>query len=567
MDATHGSPTESEVRERMRRFAALRAALRTLSRAVHPSELRLASEQGQELLILLKTLAGQVAEGAGAEAPADVARADELLDQLSARIRELVGQLEIPQLRATLLVAQESSEVQGLIDVLLEGDLGDDKNLRTLEYLCTTLCSEERNGRRMIVAKVGELLPRLREFARSLGDMGEQALFAERLLSEARTQLARGEDVGAIRDRVRRYKDELGSRVLHPTILEAVIAYNVALSNEVSGIVEDMRSIDRFAEELFDRARAGGEAAATRVAPPESARRDGFDVLASRGFTRLLGSLRGRLIGEPATDELAGGVVGAYRLEGLSSIEIEAFESQEEDHATCLTRLAVAVGLTVHHRADVELALRRLGIDADLVEGAGVDQLMEEMTAVAKKLFADSRYEDAFRLSEVKTRNLVPISAQRSRPPVAEPAGSSAGPLPWHSRLARVLRLDGGRPGGQVWAVGALLATLALLTLWHPWGGDLRILKAEELSQLSPFLDSGYRHEVVGSVVFSGTLNAAWDYLGTPERVTVAREIGERFEARGVERVVLIDRLKRTQVRYADGALIEARPRPTVLPE
>jgi hypothetical protein len=221
METCASAPTAAEIHRLARRFASLRAAQRALSASAHPSELERAVEQGRELLILLQDLSIRAVSADDEPAPgeqserdrAELRQVDQKLDEISQRIRELLDDPQVWQLRADLptLAAEHPEEVRGLIDAILEGEVGRDKSLRLLEYLVTLLCSENREGRRAMVRQPGEAAPQLRELAEALLDESDpECLVAEQRFSAAALNLCQEQDVGETRDRIRRYKEELG---------------------------------------------------------------------------------------------------------------------------------------------------------------------------------------------------------------------------------------------------------------------------------------------------------------------------------------------------------------------
>lgn len=541
--------TTSEIRKRVRRFASLRAAQRALNRSLHPSELALANQLGRQILIELQALSDRAAqakrsprtEDEKAQDRNDLNRVDLLLHDISLRTRELLHGLEIAHLRSTvpLLAAQYPDEIRGLIDLLLEGDLEDDKNLRMLEYLITVASSEEHEGRRVLMHEPSEASPRLREIAMQQIQSGDaEYLVAEKTFGTL-GMAHEDADIGAIRDRIRRYKESLGSLILHPRILSAAIAYNVSMWNQVAGLVQGGRSIDCLADDLFGIEPGEEDPEATAPPPPPAA--DTRDVLASKGFNRIVSALGERLGRRPVSDDLAKSAIAAYELDALDDGEREAFE--REDEIALLTRRAVALGLTLRHEAQVNDVLHALRVDAAQLRTLGVERIKREMSELARELFAQGRHDEAFRLSEIKTRNL-PALAAASAGGASQAAGRGQGGL-FHT--------DWGLPAGQAWVVLLLLMLPLIAALVWSTGRGVSLIPAEDLSQISPFLESGYHAQRGEHAEFVGRLNRGWDYLGRPERLRVTAEIGLAFKSRGIQHVVLQDRWEIVQARYENG--------------
>lgn len=550
----------AEVRRRTERFASLRAAQRALGRAVHPRDLARANEQARELVIKLQELSARVRGGDGAEVEAEaLAGIDALLDETSHRLYEILDRLEISALRSSIppLLAEHPDDVRGLVDVLAEGALAEDDDLRKLEYLVTMLCAEDRGGRRVVAHEPMEVSAGLRRASRERGGDEEVALERERRLGDALAQLLHGSaDLGSLRDEMRKLKQEMGQGLLHPRVFAAAVAYNVAMSNQVTGLVDGSRSIDHLAVDLLT-----AESPAAHGAPVLAP----GDVLGSAAFGSLVAAFRARVGGSPGGSPELQRVVEACPLEGLVPMELEAFEPGEEGQLARLTRCAVVVGLLCRNLEAVDAPLRALGVDPDLLASEGVAAVVHEMTALARKLFADSDYDAAFRVSEIKTRNLARLGGG---PAAAPGAAQDARPHGIDAPVSAPMHPPEHLPGGFSLSTRQLLlgslAVVALLGafLWLPSGWSGAIYSEKELARISPFLESGYRSEQEGVPVFVGRLHPTWDRLGSPERREVASEIGRSFEARGVPGVMLSDSLRRRQAEWRDGKLVFLAPRP-----
>ena len=553
----------AEVRRRAERFASLRAAQRALSRAVHPRELAESNQQARQLVIRLQELSARVRQSVEQTLDHEaLAGIDAMLDEASHRLLAVIDRIDIAALRSSIppLLAEHPDDVRGLVDVLAEGELSNDEDLRKLEYLVTMLCTEERNGRRVLVREPAAASARLRQAAQERGGSESDADEVERRLGDAIAKLLRGTaDVGGIRDEMRQLKEQIGSGLLHPRVLTAAIAYNVAMSNQVAGLVDGSRSIDRLAEDLLSGTDSDA-AAATSSTPTVTA----MDPLGSASFETLVQAFRGRVTGGEGGPLEARRIVDSCSLDGLAPAELESFEPDENDDTARLTRSAVVLGLVCRNLEAVDAPLRALGIDPDLLANDSVARVADEMTGLARKLFADSEYDAAFHVSEIKTRNLAKLAS--STQGSGRSGGAAAQSSARVAAAAPMVQPDvAGSSGISVrqlllgaLAVAGLLAAIS----WLPsgWGGA--IYATEDLARVSPFLESGYRDEQAGQLVFVGRLHPSWDYLGTPERREVAELIGRGFESGGVPAVTLSDTMRRRQVEWLDGTLSFLAPRP-----
>jgi len=538
----------AELRVRVRRFASLRAAQRALGTAVHPSELERANQLGRAALIDLERLRVEAEEQGQSLAPVALAQVDGRLDDIASHARATLARLDVPALRNALtdLAGENLVEAQGLIDLLIEPGVPDGDGLRTLEYLVTLASTEERHGRRVVVREVSGLSARLRDFSQTLTDdpTGE-ALEAERLFSSASVALHSENDLGGVRDRMRALKEELGAKIFHPRVLAAAVSYNVAMWNRVADLVEGSRSIDLLATDLLvTEASAGAPDAVGEAADPPRAPST-TEVLDTRGFGRLVAAVGARLRGGSSDDTAADRCAVAASREGLRPGEVEVFDqSADTDPAALLARSAIVVGLVLRYAAALEAPLAELDLDPETLRQAA-PALAEEMAALSRKLFDADHHDEAFLLSEVRSRHLAGRLA-------SEVAGGFAAPK--HPRVGgRVSEwLPGVKPG--MVAALAVLFVLALVVslLWSP-GRRADAYTAEQLAAISPFLESGYRNELGETQEFIGRLTPAWDYLKADQRQRVTAEIGVAMAERGVVGVVLKDRWNRVHARYARG--------------
>jgi hypothetical protein len=410
-----------------------------------------------------------------------------------------------------------------------------------------------------VVHEPCEVTHRLREIARQrLASASAEDLIAEKTFSSASNMLHAQDDLGLLRDRVRRYKEAIGARILHPTTLAAAVTYNVAMWNQVSDLIEVSRCIDHLADELLgihgaeDAGEPEREPAAGTEAPGARA------LLASPAFARLEAAIRSRLGGAMVSDAAAERVAAACRFDGLLPAEAAAFSADAGDEAACLVRRAVVLGRVLREGPALGAPLRALGLDPDLLVGACASELRAEMTALARRLFAESSYDEAFRLSESKTRNLAALPAADD----AARAGRAAMPR----ARGGAPGLDLGLPSGLAWVLLLLLGLPLLAALLWSSGPRVSMLSSSDLDRLSPFLRSGHRSVLGERTEFVGVLGPAWDYLEPRQRLRVTAEIGGALRERGVDDVVLVDRFERVQARYENGPVLEDAGRAALRP-
>ncbi len=540
------------MQQRSKRFASLRAAQRALSSLTHPRELERSIEQGRELLVALQSLSNRATEasddanaGWTAGDRATLANADGLLDQLSTAIRAVLDEHPISQLRPALQLqaSQHPGEILGVVEVMLEGDIESNKNLRLIEYLMTRLCSAVQDETTSVTRDPGDVAPNLARLAEALwGPDDAECAAAEVTIRGATAKVLRAESVGQVRDSIRDFKRNLRTRVLHPKVLSAVIHYNVAMSNRVAGLMKGSRSIDFLAADLL-------------IADAESgSSSESNSLFDSKAFARLSSALRARILGTGCEDDLATRVAARFDVGGITPEEIEAFSTDSDGHAEGLIRAAVTLGLIVRNQSKIEAELTEVGIDAVIIRSVWARELAREMTAVARKILAEARYSEASRLSEIRARNLAfPAAADEPRRAVRAP--SDPPEMATASMAGGTTASAGGDPGLMRLATLAAAVLLFGIALWSISStGD--VWSHEKLAAVSNHIESGYVSQRGDSARFIGTLGISWDALDPAARRQEAAKMGSALEAQRIDRGVLIDRRDRVLVRIHEGTVV-----------
>jgi hypothetical protein len=537
-----GGARAEDVQERSRRFASLRAAQRALADTLHPHELQRTVERGRAVLVSLQSLSLRIREAGNEPLPAmhELDAIDSDLDDISARIREILDRVTISELRASLplLSSEQPETVRGLIDVVLEGDSENEKSLRLLEYLVTLLSCEERGRRRVVTRQPLDVAPSLRTISdRILDETDSAVVAAEKIFERASEALPEDEEFGVLRDRVRRYKQELGVRILQPRVLAAAVAYNVAMWNRLSDVIEGSQTLDRLAEDLLE---------LEDDAPDPT-----HSIFDSAGFARVVHALRMRLAGVPSADAPGANLVAGFELGSLSPVELEFFEVAEEDHAASLVCYAVSLGLCVRSRPRIDAALEALGIEVEILGNQWLREMAREMMATARKLLAEGHYVEASRLLDLKTDHL---GLQPAGPDRGSELSAPGVPIEVDSGPRR-----SGPTGFRIafWLLGLGTGVLLAAALLEPPEAELRPYTSTELGELSPLLHSGQRDSRNGRTRFVGVLKPSWQDLDTRARNAMATSVGGLLLEHGVEGVVLVDDLDRIQARVESGTVIE----------
>lgn len=534
--------TESEIQVRSRRYAALRSAQRILGESLHPAELQRLLDQGRSVRARLQALQAQ-AEGGPAD-PSGLQQVDRLLDRLSAETRGMLHRLAPTEGRQLLrrLAQDQPDLLRVLTEILLAGDLEADADLRMLEFLVTLLCCDHEGRKKQVVRSPLEAVPALQSAGVDPGDLSTElaaVAAAEEAFAAATAELARHDDVGEIRDRIRQYKRELGARILHPRVLAAAVAYNVAMANHVDGLLRDGRLREELSRDLL------------ALGPDASADPSG-SLFDSEGFQRLVAALTSRVHGEPGPDAPARGLVAGCDPAQLSAGEREAFDAPEEESNARLVRAAVALGLALTGVERADPALVELGMEPGRVSMAWRGELWRAMTAAAQELLADGRYAEAQRLAGVRARHLGEHRASLSPARPVRPRGVAA---PLSARLDAVPVTS---PLLRQTVLGlAVVALLLLLAFWQFPSREARMLETDRLVALSPLLEQAYTSAGDGGVQrFVGTVGAGWERLPDAERQRAVAELGARVEAMGIRSVILVDERNQIQGRYQDGEAV-----------
>jgi hypothetical protein len=267
-----GEPA-TEVQARVRRFALLRAAQRSLIEVAPPQQLGGALDLGRRLFRLLRSISGENAGSEVIDFAETLRGADALLAELAGRIHDALKATPTRALCNALapLATREPGTVRSLAAVILEGDLEADPPLRLLEYIVTALACEGPPGERKVVREPLDALPSLADVELPAAHDADPAIDeAEQIFGRAVLRIDES-DPGATRDRIRDYKRRLGARILHPTAMAAAVAYNAAMGNRLERLIKGHRALDAFADTLLGPItadEAGATLAAIRAAAP-----------------------------------------------------------------------------------------------------------------------------------------------------------------------------------------------------------------------------------------------------------------------------------------------------------
>lgn len=258
------TPDPKDLASRITRYSNLRAAERAVAPTVRSRSGLPSYHVGRGLLEDLQALRAALLDGDALHRDnpiaAQLSGVDGDLDDFSASLCKVIEATPMVQFRATLpgTVEQAREEAEALLDLCLEPGRPGAWPRALIDYVTTLLAvSNTERGTKVIQCDPCEVTARLaalsREQARQSSGELERACKA---LRDAAIELLSHDDLEPTIRRMRDLKDELGDAMLHPEVLRAVVAYNVATHNRLLEILSAAREFDRAADEALESLRA-----------------------------------------------------------------------------------------------------------------------------------------------------------------------------------------------------------------------------------------------------------------------------------------------------------------------
>ncbi|MCG8589966.1 MAG: hypothetical protein MJE66_11815 [Proteobacteria bacterium] len=336
---------------------------------------------------------------------------DATLAQFSADLIECLDQIPLAQLRATLPTVAEyhREEVLALLDLCLEGPTGDGSfdhhpRLAVVDYLVTLLATRETRDLRVLRCDPCRVTPLVAQWceARQLLASDPEMTEIEQALRAAVAEIAEVSNVEPVVRRMRALKLQLGARLFVPTILRAVVDYNVAVGNRGQELMDQTRHEDAVMERA-SRALEAIQRQHTRT--PDAARRI-RSVFESPGVAALEDAISTRLQGAEPEPGLAAKVAATVDVSGLEDEELRAFTETPEEGASMLVRAAIVVGLALRDLPALQDKLHRLEIDVDALSEAWVHELNSALGGAVRTLAAAGNQREAEQLARTQARFL-----------------------------------------------------------------------------------------------------------------------------------------------------------------
>jgi hypothetical protein len=560
-----------DVRARLRRYAALRAAVRAISPAFPPDTSLELQERVQELSGRLRSAAsagGPSPDAGQASLRLELDRIEEEWDGFARDLIARISELPLSQIRATLPGVRESNpdELLALLDLWIadEETLADRWTL--LDYMVTLAATETHSGRKRITGDPTALTAAFQALCTRTGEAAERTDDLVRGFQGAWQKVRKGEALGPIRKELRDLKASAVSQLLAPDVLRAIVSCNVALWNRL----EELTEVDRT---LADAERRGlGAAKAAEAEPPPAVRASGASVFDCEPIHALEAALQRRLRGEAGGSDAASQLLDRLDVSGLSRFEEMAFTSWADGNGPRAVRAAAVVGLLIRDPRAMAAQLAKLGIGTGKLRETWIPELAAELLGATEECLASRmRADEALRLAEVRTRFLRTASEQSlwsEEPEPARPAETPAKPRPRERpaptpRRAPKAEARTSRSAARslALAVGVALVIASVgLHFWVKGGETIATYSAAEVRGISPYLESAYRSSYGYGPLVIGTLGDDWAGLSHEERVTLGTEIGERLGLDGVDEVMLFDGRKRLEIHYTGSKLRHVAP-------
>jgi len=345
-----------------------------------------------------------------------------------------------------------------------------------------------------------------------------------------------------------------GARYLMvPVLLKAIVKYNIAVWNRQEELQQVERTLDEaewWNQESEPRADAPAHESAFESAP----------------LAAVAGAISARLTRRPAPEGLPEDLARWLEPERFSLFEEECFRAAEPDSLAATVRVAVCVGLLARKLPDEADRVRALGIHPDQVRSDWIEEAGQRLHVATQECLGSNRFEEARKLAEVRTRNLLRPdegdesiwAAERNDPKAEAEAAKSA-----RSKPARESKRAKPPPPAQRTTAGkqkrtrrdvvkaivmaASLAGAVAIFFATRITGTVDIFTAEELAALSPYLESGYRNDHGLGPLFIGTLKDSWAQVPAQKQQQATLKTAETLRQMGVQDMMLFDKQRRLQ--------------------
>jgi hypothetical protein len=572
--------TRIDIQAKVERYGLLRSALRAIDGSSPDGGgfgLHGSFQQVRGWLLELRSSGALSAQGGAARISSAhfelLENVDRMLDELQRMIVEQVRSIPLSQLRATLpaIKRQHPEALKALLDLCLISHASGSAWPNLVDYLITLLvCEEAEDGRRYVAQDPTLVTPRMQQLcAASDRDKAEVTSALAEMFRNACDDVERGVPAGPIIDQMRSAKHQAMETLLVPELLRAITAYNVAVANQRTELIETQRTLEEAELEAFEEslgsprsAQPLSEPEPTPVAPQHG---NALDSPSLRAVVTAIGwLLRGGAPEQGPASELA----AALDRSKLSAYEAAALRDPEPSPVTAIVATAVSVGLILRNIGALGDRLARAGISAEQLQTEWIPELENRMGAEAAALMTGDGYDEARRIAEVRTRQLRKPESEVNvwrlerdekqrevvsfaRKPPATPASSVE-----EKTKARFR----GSPGRWPAVAASIVCAIAL-------GAGANYLFASEedtgvaffsegqLEAVSIYIASGYRNGRGDGPAFVGTLRPQWAELSPVERSELGQAIEKKLLAQGISEFMLFDGRRELMLQRSKGRL------------
>jgi hypothetical protein len=570
-DSTHTTETrqaalwlarrDHDLRARFEHLRALNSAWAVLAPFGLSDEGRHVVETGRAVASELAELAGQPFEDRDESA---LSKLDKLLDVIKDDILALALGVPVAEFRSTLpaLLPGERRGVLDLLDLMLIAQIERHHDsagrISGIDYLITLLTTGGADGDGSLVLDPVGLTSRLHALCERAGGDDDPRLAAIETefyaAAEACTEQEARDEVGqrALRGR----KRELGASFFAPRVLRAIVTYNTALSRCIAHGVDGSRDWGFrpvAAEEL------GTDAS----------------VFETEVLPRLGEALRRRLDGAAPGMNAVDRVAWCLDLESLDRDERAALLSPSVGRPEDLTGTTILVGLLCRSAVVLDGEFPAIGISPETLSSDWVRELDGALKREVNQGIALDAYKEACALSELRTRFLYSLRADKDRRPrrierkadetnsarLAQQAREIVHQAlePQTNRRAgtELVAREGWKdwrtwPRAQLVRIGAAGAVLGLLALALAGAllpdRDLDRLSRAELDRVSPYLAQGARNGEGRGPAFVGTIDEDWSRLAADAQKQAALEMVAALRSHGAREIMVYDDERRTRI-------------------
>jgi hypothetical protein len=315
----------------------------------------------------------------------------------------------------------------------------------------------------------------------------------------------------------------------------------------------------------------------------------GGEALLSRSFLAneaagaIASTLKRRIEGQVGNKDITERIAMRLDLSVAGEPEIELLKSYDPvtDLEPCTA--AVILGLLLAAIPVAADELEEAGLHPRTLQFDWVREVDAELRELARKALAERRFEDAFSISDKRTRFIYEpllFINKTLRDHALEPLSPGTPHLPeWplsqEIRLDRNLRRDIVHSMESEWSgsnapaaagtrvssslAAALGLSILLSVAYHWWSGSgehIREMSSSQLADVSIYLRGGYRDAGGEGSLFVGRLRPSWEKLSGEERRSEAEAIVEALQRQRVSQVMIYGERKTLEVQYLKAKLV-----------